>query len=85
MEILLIIISILLIAIVILQSNKAESASSAILGGNDELFAHRKERGSGRQHPGVRRPVSERDALPGVGSGGPGRHHRRGLRRQHLQ
>lgn len=46
MEILLIIISILLIAIVILQSNKAESASSAILGGNDELFAHRKERGS---------------------------------------
>ena len=46
MEIRLIIISILLIAIVILQSNKAESASSAILGGNDELFAHRKERGS---------------------------------------
>ena len=46
MEILLIIISILLIAIVILQSNKAESASSAILGGNDELFAHRKDRGS---------------------------------------
>ena len=46
MEILLIIISILLIAIVILQSNKAESASCAILGGNDELFAHRKERGS---------------------------------------
>ena len=45
MTILLIIISILLIAIVLLQSGKAVSPSSSIMGGNDELFAHRKERG----------------------------------------
>ena len=45
MEILLIIVSILLIAIVLLQSGKAESASNAITGGNDSLFANRKERG----------------------------------------
>lgn len=44
MKILLIIISILLIAIVLLQSGKAESAS-IISGGNDDLFANRKERG----------------------------------------
>lgn len=46
MQTLLIIVSILLIAIVLLQSGKAESASSAISGGNDSLFANRKERGS---------------------------------------
>ncbi len=46
MELLLIIVSILLIAIVLLQSGKAESASSVISGGNDSLFANRKERGS---------------------------------------
>lgn len=45
MEIALIIISILLIAIVLLQSGKAESASNLITGGNDNLFANRKERG----------------------------------------
>ncbi len=45
MKVLLMIVSILLIAIVILQSGKAVSASSSILGGNDELFANRKERG----------------------------------------
>ncbi len=45
MEIALIIISILLIAIVLLQSGKAESASNVISGGNDSLFANRKERG----------------------------------------
>lgn len=45
MKILLIIISILLIAIVLLQSGKAVSPSSSIMGGNDELFAARKERG----------------------------------------
>lgn len=45
MEIILIILSIIIIAIVILQSGKAASASSSIMGGNDELFAHRKERG----------------------------------------
>ena len=44
MKILLIIVSILLIAIVLLQSGKAESASNIITGGA-ELFANRKERG----------------------------------------
>lgn len=46
MDILLIIISLLLIAIVLLQSGKAEGASGIISGGNDSLFANRKERGS---------------------------------------
>lgn len=46
MQILLIIVSILLVAIVILQSGKSATASSSIMGGNDELFANRKERGS---------------------------------------
>lgn len=46
MEIVLIIISLLLIAIVLLQSGKAEGASAIISGGNDSLFANRKERGS---------------------------------------
>lgn len=45
MDILLIIVSILLIAVVLLQSGKAVSPSSTIMGGNDELFASRKERG----------------------------------------
>lgn len=45
MEIAIIIISVLLIAIVLLQSGKAESASNVISGGNDSLFANRKERG----------------------------------------
>ena len=45
MQILLIIVSILLIAIVLLQSGKAESASNVISGGNDSLFKNRKERG----------------------------------------
>ncbi len=45
MEIALIIVSILLIAIVLLQSGKAESASNIVSGGNDNLFANRKERG----------------------------------------
>ena len=45
MKILLIVVSILLIAIVLLQSNKAEGASSIITGGNDDLFKNRKERG----------------------------------------
>ena len=40
-----IIISILLIAIVLLQSGKAESASQIIQGGSSDLFAERKERG----------------------------------------
>lgn len=41
----LIVVSILLIAIVLLQSGKAESASNVISGGSDSLFANRKERG----------------------------------------
>ena len=45
MTTILIIVSILLIAIVLLQSGKAEGASSIISGGNDDLFKNRKERG----------------------------------------
>jgi preprotein translocase subunit SecG len=45
MKILLIVVSILLVALVLLQSGKAESASNIITGGNDDLFANRKERG----------------------------------------
>ncbi len=46
METVLMIISILLITVVLLQSGKAESASNIMMGGNSELFAQRKERGS---------------------------------------
>ena len=46
MEVVLMIISVLLITIVLLQSGKAESASNIVMGGNAELFAQRKERGS---------------------------------------
>ncbi len=45
MKIVLIIVSILLIAIVLLQSGKAEGASHLISGGSDALFTNRKERG----------------------------------------
>lgn len=45
METFILIISLLLIAIVLLQSNKAESASQIISGGNSDLFNKRKERG----------------------------------------
>jgi len=45
MPTLLLIVSILLIALVLLQAGKAESASSALTGGNDSLFKNRKERG----------------------------------------
>ncbi len=45
MKVALLIISLLLIAIVLLQSGKAEGASSIISGGNLNLFAQRKERG----------------------------------------
>ena len=45
MKLLLLIICILLIAIVLLQSNKAEGASQIISGGNADLFSQRKERG----------------------------------------
>ena len=46
MEAALLIISILLIIIVLLQSGKAESAAQILSGGNNDLFANRKERGS---------------------------------------
>ncbi len=46
METALLIISVLLIAIVLLQSNKASDASQIISGGNTELFQNQKERGS---------------------------------------
>ena len=42
MQVLLIIVSILLIGIVLLQSGKAEGASSIITGGNSDLFKNRK-------------------------------------------
>ena len=45
MRTLLIIVSILFVAIVLLQSGKAEGASSIITGGNSDLFKNRKERG----------------------------------------
>ena len=45
MEIAVIIVSLLLVAIVLLQSGKAEAASQIIQGGNSDLFANRKERG----------------------------------------
>ena len=46
MQTFLIIISILLIIIVLLQSNKAESGAQILSGGNTDLFMQRKERGS---------------------------------------
>lgn len=46
MKVLFLIISILLIVIVLLQSGKAEAASTIISGGNIDLFNKRKERGS---------------------------------------
>lgn len=46
MEVALLIISILLIIIVLLQSVKAEGGAQIISGGQSELFANRKERGS---------------------------------------
>ena len=45
MELALLIVSILLIAIVLLQSNKASDAGQIITGGNEVLFQNQKERG----------------------------------------
>jgi len=45
MEIALLVVSVLLIAIVLLQSNKASDASQIIGGGNEMLFQNQKERG----------------------------------------
>ena len=46
MEVALLIISILLILIVLLQGAKADGGPQIISGGQSELFANRKERGS---------------------------------------
>ena len=45
MESFLIVVSVLLIILVLLQSNKASDASQIIGGGNDMLFQNQKERG----------------------------------------
>ena len=45
MDTLLLIVSVLLIAIVLLQSNKASDAGQIITGGNEALFKKQKERG----------------------------------------
>ncbi len=45
LENILLIISVLLIAIVLLQSNKATDSAGIITGGNQELFQNMKERG----------------------------------------
>lgn len=46
MEIALLILSIMLIALALLQSNKASDARQIITGGNAELFQAQKERGA---------------------------------------
>ncbi len=45
LENILLVISVLLIAIVLLQGNKASEAGQIITGGNENLFQHQKERG----------------------------------------
>lgn len=45
LETILLVVSVLMIAIVLLQSNKASDAGQIITGGNDALFKHQKERG----------------------------------------
>lgn len=45
METALLIISVILVALVLLQSNKASDAGQIISGGNDALFQNQKERG----------------------------------------
>ena len=45
LETILLIVSVLLIAIVLLQSNKATDSGGLITGGNQELFQNMKERG----------------------------------------
>ena len=45
LEIALLVVSVLIIAIVLLQSNKASDAGQIITGGNEALFAQTKERG----------------------------------------
>lgn len=45
LETILLIISVLIIAVVLLQSNKASDGSQIITGGNEALFQNMKERG----------------------------------------
>jgi len=45
LETILLIVSVLLIAIVLLQGNKASDPGAIITGGNENLFQHQKERG----------------------------------------
>lgn len=45
LEMVLIVVSVLMIVIVLMQSDKASDASQIITGGNDALFMERKERG----------------------------------------
>ncbi len=45
LETILLVVSVLLIAIVLLQSNKATDSAGIITGGNQELFQNMKERG----------------------------------------
>ncbi len=45
MKVLLVIVSVLLIAIVLLQSGKAESTANIMSASNSDLFSNRKERG----------------------------------------
>ena len=45
LETILLIISVLMIAVVLLQSNKASDAGQIITGGNETLFQNMKERG----------------------------------------
>jgi len=46
MEMALLVISVILIVLVLLQSNKASAGGQIITGGNTELFQHQKERGA---------------------------------------
>ena len=46
METVLMVVSILIIVLVLLQSNKANSGAQIISGGNSDLFQNQKERGS---------------------------------------
>lgn len=45
LENILLVISLLLIAVVLLQGNKATDAGNAVMGGNEALFQNMKERG----------------------------------------
>ena len=46
METILIVVSVLIIVLVLLQGNKAQSGGQIISGGNTELFQNQKERGA---------------------------------------